>query len=177
MNDFRFLAKLYGVRGSYPIAPISGSQIGGNTTCLLVRTHDHIVLFDAGSGIIDAGKELLPEIFEHKKKPTYYLFSPKERGKAYVRVKDKTVQASREMVVILKRSKLNRSYPVRVGEKEQLLFRYIEKQGNTTLSEFMKVSGLSRYNASQTLVRLVVSNILQIEIGEKEDSFSMKSIN
>jgi ribonuclease BN (tRNA processing enzyme) len=67
MSDFRFLAKLYGVRGSYPIAPKSGTQVGGNTTCLLVRTRDHIVLIDAGSGIIEAGKELLPEIFEHKK--------------------------------------------------------------------------------------------------------------
>jgi len=68
MNDYQFLAKIYGVRGSYPIAPQSGTEIGGNTTCLLVRTKDHIVIIDAGSGIIPLGRELVPEILEHKKK-------------------------------------------------------------------------------------------------------------
>jgi len=68
MKDDRFLAKIYGVRGSYPIAPASGTKYGGNTTCLLTRTQDHIVIFDAGSGIIQLGRELIPEILEHKKK-------------------------------------------------------------------------------------------------------------
>lgn len=68
MKDFQFLAKLYGVRGSYPIAPREGTEFGGNTTCLLIRTKDHIVIFDAGSGIIQLGRELVPEIIEHKKK-------------------------------------------------------------------------------------------------------------
>jgi ribonuclease BN (tRNA processing enzyme) len=67
MKDFQFLVKLYGVRGSYPISPKKGTNYGGNTTCLLVRTREHIVFFDAGSGIIEAGKELLPEIIEHQK--------------------------------------------------------------------------------------------------------------
>jgi ribonuclease BN (tRNA processing enzyme) len=68
MKDHRFLAKIYGARGSYPIAPATGTKYGGNTTCLLTRTNDHIVIFDAGSGIIQLGKELVPEIIEHKKK-------------------------------------------------------------------------------------------------------------
>ena len=68
MRDFQFLAKLYGVRGSYPIAPAGGTDFGGNTTCLSIRTKDHVVIFDAGSGIIQLGKELVPEILEHKKK-------------------------------------------------------------------------------------------------------------
>ena len=65
MNDYSFLVKLYGVRGSYPIA--SGTKYGGNTTCMLTRTPSHIVIFDAGSGLIQLGKDLIPEILEHKK--------------------------------------------------------------------------------------------------------------
>jgi ribonuclease BN (tRNA processing enzyme) len=68
MNDFQFLARIYGVRGSYPVAPEDGTVYGGNTTCLLVRTPEHIVIFDAGSGIIKLGRELVPEILEYKKK-------------------------------------------------------------------------------------------------------------
>jgi phosphoribosyl 1,2-cyclic phosphodiesterase len=68
MEDHRFLAKLYGVRGSYPIAPLHGTKFGGNTTCMLIRTKDHIVIIDAGSGIIQLGNELVPEILDAKEK-------------------------------------------------------------------------------------------------------------
>ncbi|APF20022.1 beta-lactamase domain-containing protein [Caldithrix abyssi DSM 13497] len=68
MPNYNFLFKIYGVRGSYPIAPVEGTQFGGNTTCVMARTPDHVVIFDAGSGIIPLGKELLPEILEHQKK-------------------------------------------------------------------------------------------------------------
>lgn len=68
MKNFQFMAKLYGVRGSYPIAPETGTKYGGNTTCMLVRTPEHIVIFDAGSGLIKLGKELVPEILEYKKR-------------------------------------------------------------------------------------------------------------
>lgn len=67
MSNFNFMAKLYGVRGSYPIAPPDGTSIGGNTTCLLVRSAEHIVIIDAGSGLIRLGKELIPEIVRHNK--------------------------------------------------------------------------------------------------------------
>jgi len=66
MNDYRFLVKLYGVRGSYPVT--TGTKYGGNTSCVMTRTPSHVVFFDAGSGLIQAGKELIPEILEHKKK-------------------------------------------------------------------------------------------------------------
>ncbi len=65
MNDYNFFVKLYGVRGSYPIA--SGTKYGGNTTCMLTRTPSHVVIFDAGSGLIQLGRDLIPEIMEHKK--------------------------------------------------------------------------------------------------------------
>lgn len=115
-------------------------------------------------------------IFENRKKPTYFLNDPNKRGKAYVRVNDKSVQASREMVEILKRSKNKKAFPIHLGDKEQLLFQYIEKHGKTTLVKFMEISGLSRLKASQILIRLVVSNILHIETGEKADYFSMKIV-
>lgn len=116
-------------------------------------------------------------VFENQKKPNYYLNDPKKRGKAYVRVNDKSVQASREIVEILKRSKIKKSYPIHLGERERLLFQHIGRYGKTTVSRFMEISGLSRFKASQILISLVVSNILTIEIGEKTDYFSMKIIS
>jgi len=70
MSNFQFKAKLYGVRGSYPVSMNEGTEIGGNTACLLVRTQENIVIIDAGSGIIRLGKDLVPEILKHKEENT-----------------------------------------------------------------------------------------------------------
>ncbi len=67
MNGYNFLFEIFGVRGSYPIAPSEGTQIGGNTTCVLARTPNQIVILDAGSGIIPLGKKLIPEILDYQK--------------------------------------------------------------------------------------------------------------
>lgn len=67
MSDFQFKLKLYGVRGSYPVSFPGGTKVGGNTACALVRTSNSLVIFDAGSGVINLGKELVPEILKHQK--------------------------------------------------------------------------------------------------------------
>jgi len=53
-----FRARFWGVRGSYPTTFAQGSRIGGATTCLEVRAGRHIVIVDAGSGIIALGEAL-----------------------------------------------------------------------------------------------------------------------
>ena len=67
MNDYHLLVRLYGVRGSYPVTFANGTKYGGNTSCIMARTPSHVVIFDAGSGLIQAGKDLIPEILEYKK--------------------------------------------------------------------------------------------------------------
>lgn len=114
------------------------------------------------------------KVFKFKRKPIYYLFDLNKRGKAYVRINDKSVQASREFIEILEGLNSNKSSTLRLGEEEYLLFKQIEKYGKVSISKFVESSGLSRYRASQILIKLVVSNILKIEIGEKEDLYSMK---
>jgi ribonuclease BN (tRNA processing enzyme) len=68
MSEYSLLTKLYGVRGSFPISPKEGTKYGGNTTCLSARTPNHVLVIDAGSGIAQAGNDLLPEILAHKEK-------------------------------------------------------------------------------------------------------------
>ena len=115
-------------------------------------------------------------IFENKRKPGYYREDPEKRGKAYIRVNDKSIQASKEMVEIMKHARANKSQAVQLGNDEQKLFRHIGQHGKTTLREFMQITGLSRKKASRILVDLVVSNILKVETSEKEDYYYMKII-
>ncbi len=115
-------------------------------------------------------------IYESRRKPAYYISEPGKRGKAILRIEDKSVQASREMVEILKRINRKRSIPIHFGEKEKLLMQHIDTNGKITLEEFRAISGLSKSRASGILVQLVVSNILQVIVNEKDDFYTVKSL-
>ena len=55
----RLRVKFWGVRGSYPVPGPRTVRYGGNTTCVEIRAGGHLVIIDAGTGIIDLGQELL----------------------------------------------------------------------------------------------------------------------
>jgi phosphoribosyl 1,2-cyclic phosphodiesterase len=54
-----FRVRFWGVRGSYPTPGPQTIRYGGNTTCVEVEVGGHILVLDAGSGIIRLGEELL----------------------------------------------------------------------------------------------------------------------
>ncbi|MBE7559368.1 MBL fold metallo-hydrolase [bacterium] len=56
-----------GVRGSYAVPGPSTLRVGGNTTCLEVRVEGNLILFDAGTGIIQVGREVAEELAERRK--------------------------------------------------------------------------------------------------------------
>lgn len=103
---------------------------------------------------------------------TYYLDEQGVR-KVYVRVKDRTVQASREMRMILKERLKNKSFRFNYGDKERILMRYLAEHEYISVSEFAHVASIPRRVASRTLVLLVLANVLAIHPQEQgEDMFS-----
>ena len=58
-NMSKFSVKFRGVRGSYPIADKDFLQYGGNTSCVEVNVNGHLIILDAGTGLINVGNELL----------------------------------------------------------------------------------------------------------------------
>ncbi len=54
-----FLVRFWGVRGSYPTPGPHTIRYGGNTTCVEIEAGAHILILDAGSGIIRLGNDLL----------------------------------------------------------------------------------------------------------------------
>ena len=54
-----FTVKFRGVRGSYPIAKKNFLQYGGNTSCVEIHAGEHLIILDAGTGLIDAGNDLV----------------------------------------------------------------------------------------------------------------------
>ena len=56
-----FSATFWGVRGGQPVPGAETVEFGGNTTCLEVRAGSHLVILDAGTGIIPLGAKLTAE--------------------------------------------------------------------------------------------------------------------
>jgi predicted HTH transcriptional regulator len=96
-------------------------------------------------------------------------------GKVYVRHKDKSIQASREVREIIKRKKKNKDIKFNYGEKEKILMKYFEAHKTITLNEFRAIANLNRYVASNTLIILVLANVLLIEPNDKGDLYMLKN--
>ena len=54
-----FRARFWGVRGSYPTPGPQTVRYGGNTSCVEVQVGTQAIIFDAGSGIIRLGHDLM----------------------------------------------------------------------------------------------------------------------
>lgn len=53
--------RFWGVRGSYAAPFASHLNVGGNTSCVEIRTDSHILVCDAGTGIIPFGNEIIKQ--------------------------------------------------------------------------------------------------------------------
>ena len=115
---------------------------------------------------------LIFKIYKSARRPHYALDHPDQKwGKAFIRLGDKSLQASRETVEILKGVRSKGGQKIYYGEKEEILFKHLEKEGKITLSEFSDIARLPRKQASRTLVKLVLSNVLRIVHQEREEYF------
>ena len=56
-----FTVTFWGVRGGYPVPGAQTVEFGGNTTCVQVCAGRHLIVIDAGTGIVDLGTELISE--------------------------------------------------------------------------------------------------------------------
>lgn len=63
MEDLKdqFVVKFRGTRGSHPTPDKNFLEYGGNTSCVQVNVGGHLIILDAGTGIISLGNELIRE--------------------------------------------------------------------------------------------------------------------
>jgi len=115
---------------------------------------------------------------ESKTKPHYFL-GPQDRingenTRVYIRVNDKTIMASKEVVKILQNE--NPEAPplkVSIGDNERRLFRYLEDNERITVREFGRLVNISDRRASRILVRLVRAGVIRIHTNEKQEFFTL----
>ena len=151
-------------------------EIAGRDFCdPLIDTLIDIVPFD--------GRDVIAcQILESKTKPHYFLgensarpFDEKsENTRVYIRVHDKTMLASREVVKILE-SENPDAPPLKmtIGENERRLFEYLEARKRITVREFGRLINVSDRRASRILIRLVRASVIRIHTNEKEEHFTL----
>jgi len=117
---------------------------------------------------------------ESDRKPHYYTggsnghATDDEETKVFIRVNDKTVMASKEVVRIL-RDEHPDSPPLHfeIGENEKRLFRYLDQHERITAREFSNLVNISEQRASRILVSLVRAGVVRIHTLEKADYFTL----
>lgn len=105
-------------------------------------------------------------------RPHYLLVQGKKFS--FIRVQDRTVQASREVWEVLRKSRVPRDTVFTYGKKEEVLMKFLAEQEKITVKEFAKVASIPLFMASKTLVRLVVANVLQLHPQEGADFFTIR---
>lgn len=116
----------------------------------------------------------IPESFQKPHRLIENGKSDDDETKVYIRVKDRSVQASKETIKVLK--KLRQDAPpqiINLGDKEKALIDYLHNHDRVTLKEFREFLNLSNRRASRILVNLVRADILRLHNHEKEDFYTL----
>ena len=89
-----------------------------------------------------------------------------------VRINDKSVQASKEMVRILRANSADLSLKkYTIGQTEKIVFEYLSKYEKISVKELSNLVNISERRASRTLVKMVRANLLLIHTKDNGEEF------
>jgi predicted HTH transcriptional regulator len=123
------------------------------------------------------GKDIIAVVVEESKEKPHSVLADEQTDETppqvYIRVNDKTVEASREVVRIL-RSENPDTPPLRIaiGDNERRLFEFLDSKERITLKEFEHLVNISKRRASRTLTQLVRAGVLRVHANEREDYYT-----
>jgi predicted HTH transcriptional regulator len=125
------------------------------------------------------GKDVLLVIVEESTQKPHSLItdgdgSGDQEMKVLIRVKDKTVVASKEVVKILE-AESPEAAPLRIsiGDTERSVLEYLDSNERITVKQFGKLVNISDRRASRILIQLVRAGVLRIHSHEKEDFYTL----
>lgn len=146
------------------------------------------LIHEAGTRYCDPPVDLEIDIVPHNKKdviavsidqsdqkPHYVVHDHSDEARAFVRVKDNSVLASREVVKVLRDQRLDTPLTVSIGENEKRLFSYFEENDRITVREYSELINVSYRRASRILTTLVRAGVIRIHTLERTDYFTLAS--
>lgn len=116
---------------------------------------------------------VLVRVPESRNKPHYVKDEDASSPRiAYIRVEDKSVEASAEAITLMSAEEEDR-ISFEFGDKERLLLRYLDQYGRITVSEFATLANITQSLASETLVLLTRASLLDLHAGHRSDYFTL----
>lgn len=120
---------------------------------------------------VDDKLVLVVDTLPSELKPHYALA---DDGKwwAYVRVKDKSVLASKIVLEVLKRSSNDQGVLIEYSDNEKTLLSYLAKTNRITIKECSELLKMGRRRTQRILVDLILSGLIRINTTEKEEYYT-----
>jgi len=120
---------------------------------------------------VDDKLVLVVDIKASDEKPHYALA---DDGKwwVYIRVKDKSVLASKIVVDVLKRSAKDEGVLIEYSTKEKALLEYLDTNERINIHEYCKLLKMTRRGAQRIIVNLALSGVIRIHTNEKEEYYT-----
>lgn len=103
---------------------------------------------------------MIVDVPEAEKKPVYV--KTKNKRTVYVRHIDESVSASESRIEILKNEGSDEEVTFEYGERERLLFRFLNEYGEITAERFSRLINVTSYRANKILVNLTIAGILNL---------------
>ncbi len=120
---------------------------------------------------IDDKLLLVVNIMESDIKP-HYALTDDQKWWVYIRIKDKSVLASKIVVNVLKREYKEDEALTEYSSKEKALLSYLEQNDRITLKDYAAMLNLSKRRASRILVAMVLDGLVRVHTTEKEDFYT-----
>jgi predicted HTH transcriptional regulator len=106
----------------------------------------------------------------------HFLVEPENgaRRAAYVRVEDRSVEASEAAVALMRDERFQEDTQFEFGELELQLMRYLESYGRITIDAFSRMADVAEERASTILVTLTRARVLSHHLDYDGDYFTMR---
>ena len=108
-----------------------------------------------------------PHVLRPDRRPDGTL--PKQR--AFVRVADQSVEASREAVALMKAEGRGDAVAFTFGDAERRLLEYLDRHERITVVEYARMNKLPPWRASKTLVTLARAGVVALHPREGGDDY------
>ena len=103
----------------------------------------------------------------------YYANDEEGKWWVHIRVKDKSLLASKVVVDVLKRSTQQTDTFIKYTKHEEGLMQYLNKNERVTLKQLCKLLNISRWRAQRMLINLVSAGVIRNHTTEKEEFFTL----
>jgi phosphoribosyl 1,2-cyclic phosphodiesterase len=151
------VVRFWGVRGSYPTPGPSTAQVGGNSSCVEVCAGPHTLAFDAGTGLIHMGRDLIkrpgdPEV--------HIFFAPAYSPEWVCRIYGARGGTSDGLERLLKEMMAPRLFPVSLSQlPAKVTFRHLAEHDRITFHSSPPTEVLARFSKAHPKVGVTLFRV------------------